>query len=74
MLYEESFNLGIRSTQLSESLNSDVKSLTKLDLDILLFFKHFERIVDDKRYNEMKHEFDARQKIPKLRMSQLPML
>lgn len=39
------YTLGMRSTQLSESLNSDLKKHLKSDLDILRFFKHLERAV-----------------------------
>jgi len=43
------FTLGMRSTQLSESLNSEVKRHFKSDFDIIRFLKHFERVVEDKR-------------------------
>ncbi|VAH55250.1 unnamed protein product [Triticum turgidum subsp. durum] len=42
----------MRSTQLSESLNSDLKDHLKSDLDILRFFKHVERVVQGKRDKE----------------------
>ena len=35
------FTLGMRSTQLSESLNNDLKIHFKSDFDIIRFFKHF---------------------------------
>ncbi|XP_042479772.1 protein FAR1-RELATED SEQUENCE 5-like [Macadamia integrifolia] len=56
------FTLGIRSTQLSESLNGDLKDYLKSSLNLVQFFKHFERVVNNKRYNELKEEFDARNK------------
>ena len=37
------FTLGMRSTQLSESFNNDLKIHFKSDLDLIRFFKHFER-------------------------------
>jgi len=43
------FTLGMRSTQLSESLNSELKRHFKSDFDIIRFLKHFERVVEDKR-------------------------
>ena len=52
--------LGIRSTQISESVNSEIKSITNPSVDVDEFFKNFERGVADKRYNEMKCEFEAR--------------
>ncbi|XLT60258.1 hypothetical protein HN873_052862 [Arachis hypogaea] len=62
------FTIGIRSTQLSDSLNADLKNCMKLNLNIIQFFKHFERVVNDKRYNELQGEFQSRQKLPKLKM------
>ncbi|XP_042490170.1 protein FAR1-RELATED SEQUENCE 5-like [Macadamia integrifolia] len=59
------FTLGIRSTQLNESLNGDLKDYLKSSLDLVQFFKHFERVVNDKHYNELKEEFDARNKTPR---------
>ncbi|XP_043717891.1 protein FAR1-RELATED SEQUENCE 5-like [Telopea speciosissima] len=41
---KNTFTLGMRSTQLSESLNSDMKDYLKSTLDIVQFFKHFERM------------------------------
>jgi len=46
---QDVFTLGMRSTQLSESLNSELKRHFKSDFDIIRFLKHFERVVADKR-------------------------
>ena len=43
------YALGMRSTQLSENLNSELKRHFKSDFDIIRFLKHFERVVEDKR-------------------------
>jgi zinc finger SWIM domain-containing protein 3 len=67
------FTLGMRSTQLSESFNSDLKTHLKLDLDIIRFLKHFERAVQTKRNKELDEEFEARKKLPRIRMN-TPML
>jgi zinc finger SWIM domain-containing protein 3 len=67
------FSLGMRSTQLSESLNSELKRHFKSDFDIIRFLKHFERVVEDKRPNEQNAEFESRKKIPRLKM-RTPML
>jgi zinc finger SWIM domain-containing protein 3 len=66
------FTLGMRSTQLSESLNNDLKIHFKSDFDIIRFFKHFERVVQGKRNNELNSEFDSRKKLPKLGMRRPP--
>jgi len=63
---KQAFTLGMQSTQLSESLNSDFKTCMKPDVRIVQFFKLFERVVDEKRYNELKCEFDAWHKLPRL--------
>jgi zinc finger SWIM domain-containing protein 3 len=67
------FTLGMRSTQLSESFNSDLKTHLKLDLDIISFLKHFERAVQTKINKELDEEFEARKKLPRIRMN-TPML
>ena len=71
---KNAFSIGMRSTQLSESLNSDLKSCLKPDLDIIQFFKHFERVICDKRYNELQCEFQSRQKLPRVRWENSPLL
>ncbi|KAL6609544.1 hypothetical protein ACP70R_039513 [Stipagrostis hirtigluma subsp. patula] len=67
------FTLGMRSTQLSESLNSDLKHYLKSDLNIIRFFKHFERAVQGKRDNELNSEYESRKKLPRIKM-RTPML
>jgi hypothetical protein len=67
------FTLGMRSTQLSESLNSDLKSYFKSDFDVIQFLKQFERVVQDKRNNELNAEFESRKKLPRIKM-RTPML
>ena len=51
------FTLGMRSTQLSESFNSDLKNHLKSDFDIIQFLKHFERAVQGKRNKELDFRF-----------------
>ncbi|XP_060200856.1 protein FAR1-RELATED SEQUENCE 5-like [Lycium barbarum] len=67
------FSAGMRSTQLSESFNGFLRGYLKSDLDIVQFFKHFQRSVDDKRANENKSNFDMTQRIPILKVK-LPLL
>ena len=62
MLYESSVHLTMRNTQLSESLNSDLKRHFKSDFDIIRFLKHFERVVEYKRKKELESEFESRKK------------
>ncbi|XP_066346684.1 protein FAR1-RELATED SEQUENCE 5-like isoform X4 [Miscanthus floridulus] len=67
------FTLGMRSTQLSESLNSELKRHFKSDFDIIRFLKHFERVVESKRNKELNSEFESRKKLPRIKM-RTPML
>ncbi|XP_065628791.1 protein FAR1-RELATED SEQUENCE 5 [Quercus suber] len=68
------FTLGIRSTQLSKSLNGDLKDYLKSDLDVAEFFKHFDRVIKKKREKELQAEFNARQKYPQLGLKNSPLL
>lgn len=54
------FTLGMRNTQLSESVNAGIKGFMNVNLDIIKFIKHFEDFVEEKRYNELKCEYEAR--------------
>lgn len=66
----------MRSTQVSESSKKIWKAVwsqtfffgqsLKSDLDIGQFFKHFERVVGDKRYNELQCEFECAESSPLL--------
>uniref|UniRef100_A0ACD5X0B4 Uncharacterized protein n=1 Tax=Avena sativa TaxID=4498 RepID=A0ACD5X0B4_AVESA len=67
------FSLGVRSTQLSESFNNSLKNQLKSDFHIVRFLLHFERKVEDKRKNELQSEFEARKKLPRIKMH-TPML
>ncbi|OMO68598.1 hypothetical protein COLO4_29562 [Corchorus olitorius] len=70
---KRTFSAGISSTQISESFNSSLKDHLQPDMNLVQFFGHFERVLNDKLYNELKSEFDLRQKLPKLKMN-TPML
>jgi zinc finger SWIM domain-containing protein 3 len=62
------FSIGMRSTQLSESLNNALKGHLKLDLDIIRFLKRVEHVFQDKRDKELQAEFESRKKQPMIRM------
>ncbi|XP_028760685.1 protein FAR-RED ELONGATED HYPOCOTYL 3-like [Neltuma alba] len=66
--------LGMRSTQLSESVNADVKRCTTPNLDINKFFTTFDKVVSKKRDKELKLKFDTRQKIPRMVNQSAPIL
>ncbi|XP_038708970.1 protein FAR-RED IMPAIRED RESPONSE 1-like [Tripterygium wilfordii] len=71
---KKAFTLGMRSTQLSESLNADVKDYLKSDMNIVDFFEQFERVVRQKREKELLAEFNSREKIPTLSLKRSPIL
>ncbi|XP_058731890.1 protein FAR1-RELATED SEQUENCE 5-like [Vicia villosa] len=57
---KSTFTLGMQSTQFSESVNANIISFMKTDLDIIKFFEHFENIVEENRFHELKCEYEAR--------------
>ncbi|XP_060202428.1 protein FAR1-RELATED SEQUENCE 1-like [Lycium barbarum] len=61
------FSGGMNSTQLSESLNGDLKDYLQSDYNIVQFFKHYDRAIEDKRYNELQDTCDASQRFPVLK-------
>jgi hypothetical protein len=56
---KNAFTLGVRSTQLSESLNGNLKAYLKSNLCIVEFFQHFEQVVEQKRQEELKVEYNS---------------
>jgi zinc finger SWIM domain-containing protein 3 len=68
-----SFSVRLTTTQLSESLNFDLKDYLQSNYDIVKFFTHFERLLNAKRYNELQAEHNLRQKLPKVNIAS-PML
>ncbi|CAK8544078.1 unnamed protein product [Lathyrus sativus] len=64
----------MRSTQLSESFNADLKNHLKSDLNLVQFFTHFKRAVNGKRNNEAEAEYESKHKLPRLKMKKARML
>jgi zinc finger SWIM domain-containing protein 3 len=62
-----SFSADMVSTQRSESMNNELKGYISVKYDILTFFEHFDRLVEDKRNEEVKHDFKATQSTPNLK-------
>ena len=50
----------------SESMNNQIKKYIAYNYDLLLFFHHFQRLVDDRRYEKLKEDFKATQSRPSL--------
>ncbi len=62
----QTFCADMKSTQRSESLNALLKRYLHVRLDLLDFFKHFERAVDDRRHAELQSDFYASQTSPRM--------
>jgi zinc finger SWIM domain-containing protein 3 len=54
---------------ISESFNDDLKSYLKWNIDIVRFFKHFERVLLQKRQKEIEWEYEMRRKQPRIKMN-----
>ncbi|KAI4297659.1 hypothetical protein L6164_037541 [Bauhinia variegata] len=71
---KEAFTLGMRSTQLSESLNSNFDACMGPNVNVIQFFNHFERVIEEKQYNELIYEYESRHKLARLRYEHSPIL
>ncbi|KAI3940961.1 hypothetical protein MKW92_033439 [Papaver armeniacum] len=60
----DTFSAEITTTQRSESLNSVIKRYVSYKYDLLRFFRRFEKLVEDRRYEELKSDFQASQSFP----------
>ncbi|KAK2650416.1 hypothetical protein Ddye_017905 [Dipteronia dyeriana] len=59
----------MRSTQISESFNANLKDYLKPNLNVEQFFMHFEMVVNDKRYKELEVEYDSCYRLVNLKIS-----
>nr|XP_023929565.1 protein FAR1-RELATED SEQUENCE 5-like [Quercus suber] len=71
---KRTFTAGMKTTQLSESFNADLKDCLRTDFNIVEFFTHFETVVNQKRDKELEAEYNCRQKFPRLKLKSSPML
>lgn len=69
----KTFTAGMRSTQLSESFNSNLKNNLKSDLNLVQFFTHFKRVVNGKRNNESEADYESRHKLHRLKTKKVQM-
>ena len=67
MYGQNTFSTDMVSTQRSESMNNELKGYISVKYDILTFFEHFDRMVADKRYEEVRCDFKATQSTPPLK-------
>jgi zinc finger SWIM domain-containing protein 3 len=59
------FSTDMVSTQINESLNNELKGYISVKHDMFTLFRHFDRLVIDKRYEEVTCDFRATQSTPK---------
>ncbi|KAH7683678.1 zinc finger SWIM domain-containing protein 3 [Dioscorea alata] len=67
----EIFCADIKSTLQNESLSNVLKKYLSPQLDLLSFFKHYERVVDEHRYAELQADFQASQSFPRIPPSKM---
>ncbi|KAH6832702.1 hypothetical protein C2S53_015746 [Perilla frutescens var. hirtella] len=60
----QSFCADMITTQRSESMHSSLKKYVSYKHDLLQFFHHFDRLIDDRRYKEYKADFKISQTTP----------
>lgn len=65
------FCADIKSALRNESLSSVLKKYLSPQLDLLSFFKHYERVVDEHRYSELQADFHASQSFPRIPPSKM---
>uniref|UniRef100_I1Q6T4 FAR1 domain-containing protein n=1 Tax=Oryza glaberrima TaxID=4538 RepID=I1Q6T4_ORYGL len=59
------FSADMSTTQRNESFNNELKGYISVKYDMLTFFEHFDRLLGDKRYEEVKCDFRATQSTPR---------
>uniref|UniRef100_A0ACD5ZZX8 Uncharacterized protein n=1 Tax=Avena sativa TaxID=4498 RepID=A0ACD5ZZX8_AVESA len=68
------FSAQMTTTQRSESMNNELKRYISVKYGMLTFFHHFERLVADKRFKEVRCDFKATQTSPTLKVEASYML
>lgn len=60
----QSFCADMTTTQRSESMHASLKRYVSYKHDLLRFFQHFDRLVEDRRYKELKADLRTKHTIP----------
>lgn len=60
------FCADIKTVQLCDGFHTNLRKYLKSDLDVLQFFKHLGRVVNDWRYKELEANYDMSQHMPRL--------
>ncbi|KAM2868937.1 hypothetical protein FF1_016936 [Malus domestica] len=69
------WSAGMTTTGISESFNGRLKEYLQSDYNVVQFFMHFERVLDDQRYKEYQAEYNlcyknAQVKVPAMMVKQ----
>ena len=67
----QTFCADMKSTLQAESFTGDLKKYLSSQLDLLSFFKHYERVLDEQRYAELQADFHASQSFPRIPPSKM---
>lgn len=67
----EIFCADMKTTLQGETLSSVLKKYISPQLDLLPFFRHYERVVDEHRYAELQADFHASQSFPRIPPSKM---
>ncbi|CAL1402244.1 unnamed protein product [Linum trigynum] len=68
------FGAGMKSTQLSECCNSNIRHYLQSEFSVSRFFVHFERMLDNKRDAEEQEEYYALSRLADSRFSTSPIV
>ena len=60
------FCADIKTVQLCDGFHTNLRRYLKSDIDVLQFFKHLGRVVNDWRYKELEANYDMTQHMPRL--------
>ncbi|KAJ3684859.1 hypothetical protein LUZ61_014023 [Rhynchospora tenuis] len=66
---KDAFTLGMRSTQASEDIKSNLKAYINCNVDIYRFLEHFDRVLYENRDKEIKSEYNLTSKLPRLKLN-----
>nr|XP_040251262.1 protein FAR1-RELATED SEQUENCE 5-like [Aegilops tauschii subsp. strangulata]XP_040251263.1 protein FAR1-RELATED SEQUENCE 5-like [Aegilops tauschii subsp. strangulata] len=62
------FSAGMEGTRLNERLNSEVRGHLRAEVDIVLFLRHLQKVISDRRHRELEMEYGSRLMMPYLKI------
>ncbi|XP_062184036.1 protein FAR1-RELATED SEQUENCE 7-like [Phragmites australis] len=58
------FSAGMKGTRLNDRLHSEVRDHLRAEVDVILFLRHLQKVINDRRYKELEVEYSSRLKLP----------